>query len=87
MATYRMNNISFTFIDAGSATVKFDVERLDEEWVRITTATTSVDTRKSALEIAKDIGVMAKQIASKDTLINDVFVEVVAILTSKEFVT
>ena len=85
MATYRTNNISFDLINSSSATVQFDVEKLDTEWVHIQTATTTIDTSKSAIDIAKDIGNVAKEIATRDALLNVTFLEVIAILTSKEF--
>ena len=85
MATYRIENLVLLSIDLPSATVKFDVERLDATWVLVKTETTSILTSSSALEIAKTIGGIAKQIAIKDALTSSTFAEVVAILSGKEF--
>ena len=85
MATYRIENLVLLSIDLPSATVKFDVERLDATWVLVKTETTAILTSSSALEIAKTIGGIAKQIAIKDALTSSTFAEVVAILSGKEF--
>ena len=85
MATYRVENLVLVSIDLPSATIQFDVERLDTTWVLVKTATTSVATSSSALEIAKAIGDIAKQIAIKDALTSSKFADVVAVLSGKEF--
>ena len=85
MATYRIDNLVLVSIDLQSAMVEFDVERLDATWVLIKKASASVSTSSSALEIARAIGDIAKQIAVKDAMTSDIFAQVVAILSGKEF--
>jgi len=85
MAKYRVENLVLVSIDLPSATVEFDVERLDATWILVKKATTSVATSSSALEIARAIGDIAKQIAIKDALTSTKFTDVVAILSGKEF--
>jgi len=85
MAEYRVANIEFAVIDLNSASAQFDVERLDGSWTLVKSAQTSFATRTTAKEIAKAIGDIAKQIATKDSLINSVFADVIAILSGKVF--
>ena len=85
MATYRIVNIVLELIDLSSIRAEFDVERLNGDWVLVKTATISTAVSRNALEIAKEIGEAAKQIARKDSLIDGIFDEVLSILSGKEF--
>ncbi len=87
MATYRVANISFALIDLSSANCTLDVERLDATWTHIKTLTVSVLTSSTAQELVREIGGVAKEVAIKDNLTNDIFEDVIAILTDKEFET